>query len=40
MGELMSYEHDGFWTAMDTYKDNQVLNELWDAGVAPWKTWA
>lgn len=40
MGELIAYEHDGFWTAMDTYKDNQVLNELWDAGVAPWKTWA
>ena len=38
-GELMAYEHQGFWTAMDTYKDNQTLNELWNTGAAPWKTW-
>ena len=38
-GELMAYRHEGFWTAMDTYKDNQALNELWDSGEAPWKTW-
>ncbi len=38
-GELMAYRHEGFWTAMDTYKDNQALNELWESGRAPWKTW-
>lgn len=39
MGQLMAYRHEGFWTAMDTYKDNLALNELWDSGRAPWKTW-
>lgn len=38
-GELMAYRHEGFWTAMDTYKDNQALNELWEERRAPWKTW-
>lgn len=35
-GELMAYRHEGFWTAMDTYKDNLLLNELWESGKAPW----
>jgi len=38
-GELMSYRHEGFWSAMDTYKDNLALNEMWDTGAAPWHTW-
>ncbi len=38
-GQLMAYRHEGFWTAMDTYKDNLALNQLWDSGVAPWRTW-
>ncbi len=38
-GELMAYLHDGFWMAMDTYKDNQALDELWESEQAPWKTW-
>ena len=38
-GELMAYVHDGFWTCMDTYKDNLRLNELWATGAAPWKKW-
>jgi len=38
-GQLMSYRHGGFWTAMDTYKDSLALNELWDSGAAPWRTW-
>ncbi|HCU38401.1 MAG TPA: glucose-1-phosphate cytidylyltransferase [Armatimonadetes bacterium] len=38
-GELMAYVHDGFWTCMDTYKDNLRLNELWATGEAPWKKW-
>jgi glucose-1-phosphate cytidylyltransferase len=35
-GELMAFRHDGFWTAMDTYKDTLMLNQLWDQGNAPW----
>lgn len=37
-GQLALYEHDGFWRAMDTFKDNRQLNELWENG-APWKVW-
>jgi len=37
--ELIAYRHEGFWTAMDTYKDNLALNQMWDSGAAPWKTW-
>jgi glucose-1-phosphate cytidylyltransferase len=36
-GELMVFRHDGFWHPMDTYRDYKFLNELWDAGDAPWK---
>jgi glucose-1-phosphate cytidylyltransferase len=39
-GELRAYRHDGFWDCMDTYKDAVMLNDLWEAGEAPWKTWA
>ncbi len=35
-GELMAYQHDGFWKCMDTYKDSLEFNELWKKG-APWK---
>jgi glucose-1-phosphate cytidylyltransferase len=38
-GQLMAYKHDGFFFAMDTYRDYQVLNELWTTDNAPWKTW-
>lgn len=38
-GELMSYEHDGFWQAMDTLRDKMYLEELWSSGNAPWKSW-
>jgi glucose-1-phosphate cytidylyltransferase len=38
-GELMAYEHDGFWHPMDTSRDHRVLNDLWSSGQAPWKTW-
>lgn len=37
MGELMSYQHDGFWQCMDTKRDRDLLEELWNAGIAPWK---
>jgi glucose-1-phosphate cytidylyltransferase len=35
-GRLHSHRHEGFWACMDTYKDARRLNELWEAGVAPW----
>jgi len=37
--ELMAYEHHGFWQPMDTLRDKNHLEELWDAGKAPWKSW-
>lgn len=36
--QLAVYEHDGFWQCMDTYRDWQYLNGLWEAGDAPWVT--
>jgi glucose-1-phosphate cytidylyltransferase len=38
-GELMSFEHHGFWQPMDTLRDKNQLEELWQTGAAPWKTW-
>jgi len=38
-GQLSAYKHDGFWQPMDTLRDNNYLNELWDSGKAPWKVW-
>lgn len=38
-GELMAYEHQGFWQPMDTLRDKHLLEELWESGKAPWKTW-
>jgi glucose-1-phosphate cytidylyltransferase len=38
-GELRGYRHEGFWECMDTYKDAVALNDLWAAGVAPWRVW-
>ena len=35
-GQLMMYEHDGFWQPMDTSRDFQLLNALYDSGGAPW----
>ncbi|WP_372715015.1 sugar phosphate nucleotidyltransferase, partial [Ilyobacter sp.] len=37
--QMTSYIHDGFWKPMDTLKDNNDLNDLWDSGKAPWKVW-
>jgi glucose-1-phosphate cytidylyltransferase len=39
-GQLAMYRHDGFWLGMDTLRDRQRLQELWDAGRAPWRMWA
>jgi glucose-1-phosphate cytidylyltransferase len=38
-GELSCYEHAGFWQPMDTLRDKRQLQELWESGAAPWKTW-
>lgn len=38
-GELMAYEHHGFWQPMDTLRDKVYLEELWQEGKAPWKIW-
>jgi len=37
MGELMAYHHDGFWQCMDTKRDRDYLEDLWDSGNAPWR---
>jgi glucose-1-phosphate cytidylyltransferase len=38
-GELMAFEHDGFWQPMDTLREKNHLEELWVSGQAPWKLW-
>ena len=37
--ELMSYMHHGFWQCMDSVREWQILEDLWNGGKAPWKTW-
>ena len=39
-GQLMAYQHEGFWQPMDTLRDKQELQELWDSGNAPWRQWS
>ncbi|NBO16075.1 MAG: glucose-1-phosphate cytidylyltransferase [Betaproteobacteria bacterium] len=38
-GQLNAYRHQGFWQPMDTLRDRQTLEALWDSGTAPWKCW-
>lgn len=38
-GELMAYQHRGFWQPMDTLRDKNHLEALWQNGKAPWKVW-
>jgi glucose-1-phosphate cytidylyltransferase len=38
-GELVAYQHRGFFFAMDTYREYALLNEMWNKGDAPWKVW-
>lgn len=38
-GQLMSFRHDGFWQCMDTQREMQKLERLWQLGQAPWKVW-
>ena len=37
--ELAAYKHNGFWQCMDTLKEKNMLEDLWDSGKAPWKVW-
>jgi glucose-1-phosphate cytidylyltransferase len=39
LGQLRAYEHRGFWQPMDTLREKNLLEDLWDSGCAPWKTW-
>jgi glucose-1-phosphate cytidylyltransferase len=38
-GQLMAYKHEGFWQCMDTLRDRQLLENLWENGPRPWKIW-
>ena len=39
-GELVAYQHKGFWQPMDTIRESEFLNDLWNKGKAPWKNWS
>ena len=39
MGQLMAFEHTGFWQPMDTLREKNLLESLWASGKAPWKKW-
>jgi len=39
-GQLMAYRHTSFWQCMDTLRDKHLLDDLWQEGNAPWKTWS
>jgi glucose-1-phosphate cytidylyltransferase len=39
LGELMAFEHNGFWQPMDTLREKNQLEALWASGKAPWKVW-
>lgn len=38
-GQLMAFQHEGFWQCMDTIRDRELLESLWEKGNAPWKGW-
>jgi len=37
--ELVAFKHEGFWQPMDTLREKNLLNDLWDSGKSPWKIW-
>jgi glucose-1-phosphate cytidylyltransferase len=39
-GELQAFEHAGFWQPMDTLRERNLLEDLWQSGRAPWKNWS
>lgn len=38
-GQLVAYKHSDFWRCMDTLRDKRELEEMWNSGNPPWKTW-
>ena len=38
-GQLAAYRHNGYWQNMDTLRDKNVLEELWQSEAPPWKIW-
>ena len=38
-GHLQAYRHNGYWQCMDTYREQEMLNKMWNSGQAPWKVW-
>jgi glucose-1-phosphate cytidylyltransferase len=38
-GQMVAFEHRGFWQPMDTLREKNLLEDLWQSGKAPWKTW-
>jgi glucose-1-phosphate cytidylyltransferase len=38
-GELLAYQHDGFWAPMDTFKDHHVIQSMYETGLRPWAVW-
>ena len=39
MGQLIAYRHTGFWQCMDTLREKEALEKMWQSGQAPWKVW-
>ena len=39
-GKLGIYKHNGFWQCMDTQREMQLLEKMWQSGKAPWKIWS
>jgi glucose-1-phosphate cytidylyltransferase len=39
-GQLKAFKHSGFWQPMDTLRDKNLLEDLWQTGQAPWKLWS
>jgi glucose-1-phosphate cytidylyltransferase len=37
--QMMAFKHEGFWIGMDTYREYEMLNQMWDTGNASWKMW-
>jgi glucose-1-phosphate cytidylyltransferase len=39
-GQLMAFRHEGYWQPMDTLREKNLLEDLWNRGEAPWKVWS
>ena len=38
-GQVSTYKHTGFWAPVETARDKEQMENLWNAGIAPWKVW-